>query len=63
MPLITPNEALVRCIEHREIFHDEMLELMRMLMRGEVSPQLSAALLMGCASRKKRWAKLPQRHR
>jgi len=27
--MITPSEALHRCIEHREIFHDEMLHLMR----------------------------------
>ena len=32
---ITPSEALTRCIEHREIFHDEMLSLMRMIMTGE----------------------------
>ena len=49
---ITPNEALARCIEHREIFHDEMLDLMRMLMRGELSPQISAALLMGLRVKK-----------
>jgi anthranilate phosphoribosyltransferase len=52
MPPITPNEALARCIEHREIFHDEMLELMRMLMRGEMSPQLASALLMGLRVKK-----------
>ena len=40
--MITPNEALHRCIEHREIFHDEMLHLMRMLMRGEMSPAIAA---------------------
>src|SRR5690625_2219351 len=44
---ITPTEALVRCIEHREIFHDEMLHLMRMVMRGELRPALTAALLLG----------------
>lgn len=49
---ITPTEALSRCIEHREIFHDEMLHLMRMLMRGEVSPQLSSALIMGLRVKK-----------
>jgi anthranilate phosphoribosyltransferase len=42
----------VRCIEHREIFHDEMLHLMRMLMRGEMSPQIAAALLMGLRVKK-----------
>jgi anthranilate phosphoribosyltransferase len=49
---ITPTEALSRCIEHREIFHDEMLHLMRMLMRGEVSPQIASALLMGLRVKK-----------
>ena len=44
--MMTPSEALLRCIEHREIFHDEMLHLMRTLMRGEMSPTLAAALLM-----------------
>lgn len=42
---ITPIEALTRCIEHREIFHDEMLGLMRSIMTGEVSPAMMAALL------------------
>lgn len=50
--LITPTQALTRCIEHREIFHDEMLHLMRMLMRGEVSPQIASALLMGLRVKK-----------
>jgi anthranilate phosphoribosyltransferase len=50
--MITPSEALHRCIEHREIFHDEMLHLMRMLMRGEMSPTIAAALLMGLRVKK-----------
>ena len=50
--MITPAEALSRCIEHREIFHDEMLHLMRMLMRGEMSPTIAAALLMGLRVKK-----------
>ena len=41
---ITANEALQRTIEHREIFHDEMLTLMRMLMSGELSPVMTAAI-------------------
>ncbi len=49
---ITPNEALIRCIEHREIFHDEMLSLMRMLMRGEMSPSIASALLLGLRVKK-----------
>ena len=35
---ITPQEALQRTIEHREIFHDEMLSVVRMIMSGELSP-------------------------
>ena len=42
---ITPQQALVRCIEHREIFHDEMLSLFRQIMRGELSPTLMAAII------------------
>jgi anthranilate phosphoribosyltransferase len=49
---ITPQEALQRCIEHREIFHDEMLHLMRMIMSGEISPVLSAALLTSLRTKK-----------
>lgn len=49
---ITPTEALVRCVEHREIFHEEMLHLMRMLMRGEMSPQIASALIMGLRVKK-----------
>jgi anthranilate phosphoribosyltransferase len=49
---ITPTEALTRCIEHREIFHDEMLSLMRMLMRGEMSPSIASALLLGLRVKK-----------
>src|SRR5688572_31667844 len=39
---ITPHEALQRVIVHREIFFDEMVELMRQVMRGEVSPTMTA---------------------
>lgn len=42
---ITPQQALQRTIEHREIFFDEMLSLMRQIMAGEVSPVMSAAIL------------------
>ena len=44
---ITPQEALTRCIEHREIFHDEMLHLMRQIMQAQVSPVMAAAILTG----------------
>src|SRR5882672_3438452 len=49
---ITVQEALQRTIEHREIFHDEMVELMRSIMRGEVSPVMTAALLTGLRVKK-----------
>ena len=49
---ITPQEALQRTIEHREIFHDEMLKLMRMIMSGEMSPAMTAAILTGLRVKK-----------
>jgi anthranilate phosphoribosyltransferase len=49
---ITPQEALLRCIEHREIFHDEMLHLFRQIMSGEMSPTMIAALTMGLRVKK-----------
>ncbi len=49
---ITPHEALQRTIEHREIFHDEMISLMRQIMRGEVSPVMTAAILTGLRVKK-----------
>ncbi len=49
---ITPTEALVRCIEHREIFHDEMLALWRKLMSGELTPVQIAAVTMGLRVKK-----------
>ena len=49
---ITPQEALQRTIEHREIFHDEMLSLMRQIMTGEVSPVMTAAIMTGLRVKK-----------
>ena len=49
---ITPQEALQRTIEHREIFHDEMLSLMRRIMSGEMSPVMMAALTVGLRVKK-----------
>src|SRR6266850_2119992 len=49
---ITNNEALTRTIDHREIFHDEMLALMRRIMGGEMSPVMMAALLIGLRVKK-----------
>jgi len=52
MPPISAQEALQRAIEHREIFHDEMLELMRMIMSGEMTPVMIAALTIGLRVKK-----------
>src|SRR4030066_1074834 len=49
---ITNLEALTRVIEHREIFHDEMLDLMRQIMSGEMSPGMIAAITIGLRVKK-----------
>ncbi|MGC2457514.1 MAG: anthranilate phosphoribosyltransferase [Gallionellaceae bacterium] len=50
--MITPQQALVRLIEQREIFYDEMLSLMRQIMRGEVSAAQIAGILVGLRVKK-----------
>jgi anthranilate phosphoribosyltransferase len=52
MTKITPQQALQRTIEHREIFFDEMLDLMRQIMRGEISPLMTAAIITGLRVKK-----------
>ncbi len=49
---ISAQEALVRTIEHREIFHDEMLHVVRQIMSGEMSPVMMAALITGLRVKK-----------
>ncbi len=49
---LTPQQALLRCIDHREIFHDEMLALFRQIMGGEMSPVMIAALTVGLRVKK-----------
>lgn len=49
---MTPQEALQRIIEHREIFHDEMVDLMRQIMSGQVSPVLISAIITGLRVKK-----------
>ena len=49
---ITAQEALQRTIEHREIFHDEMLHIMRLIMSGEMSPVMMASLITGLRVKK-----------
>ena len=50
--MITPQQALTRLIEQREIFYDEMLSLMRQVMSGEVSPAQIAGILVGLRVKK-----------
>ena len=52
MSQLSDQQALQRVIEHREIFHDEMLGLMRRIMRGEMSPVVMAALVTGLRVKK-----------
>src|SRR5262245_19814557 len=47
-----PQDALIRVIEHREIFHEEMVSLMRQMMGGELSPALIAAIIIGLRVKK-----------
>jgi len=49
---ISPQEALIRTIEHREIFHDEMLHIVRQIMNGDMSPVMMAALITGLRVKK-----------
>lgn len=49
---MTPQAALQRVIEHREIFHDEMISLMRQIMGGEVTPVMIAAIIAGLRVKK-----------
>jgi len=44
---MTPQEALNRLIERREIFHDEMLSIMRQIMSGQLTPVQIAGIIIG----------------
>ncbi len=50
--MITVQQALTRLVEQREIFHDEMLSLMRQIMGGELTPAQIAAVIMGLRVKK-----------
>src|SRR3989338_3126176 len=50
--MMTPKQALVRLIDQREIFYDEMLSLMRQIMSGEVTPAQIAGILVGLRVKK-----------
>ena len=49
---MTPQAALQRVIEHREIFHDEMVSLMQQIMSGQVTPVMIAAIVTGLRVKK-----------
>ena len=48
----SPQEALQRVIDHREIFPEEMQSLFHQIMAGEVSAALTAAILTGLRVKK-----------
>jgi anthranilate phosphoribosyltransferase len=50
--MITAQQALVRLVEQREIFHDEMLALMRQIMGGELTPAQIAGIIIGLRVKK-----------
>jgi len=52
MKAITIQEAIQRTVEHREVFHDEMLHIMRQIMRGELTPAQIAGFIIGLRVKK-----------
>ena len=52
MKQITVAEAIQRTVEHREVFHDEMLHIMRQIMRGELTPAQIAGFTIGLRVKK-----------
>ena len=44
---MTPKAALQKLIDHVDLTHDEMLDVMGQIMRGEFTPAQTAGLLMG----------------
>jgi anthranilate phosphoribosyltransferase len=52
MKQITIAEAIQRTVEHREVFHDEMLHIMRQIMRGELTPAQIAGFITGLRVKK-----------
>ncbi len=49
---ISIAEAIQRTVEHREIFHDEMLHVMRQIMSGELTQAQIAGFVMGLRVKK-----------
>jgi anthranilate phosphoribosyltransferase len=52
MKQISVAEAIQRTVEHREVFHDEMLHVMRQIMRGELTPAQIAGFIVGLRVKK-----------
>jgi anthranilate phosphoribosyltransferase len=52
MKQISIAEAIQRTVEHREVFHDEMLHVMRQIMRGELTPAQIAGFIIGLRVKK-----------
>src|SRR3954465_14664028 len=52
MKQITIAEAIQRTVEHREVFHDEMLHVMRQIMRGELTPAQIPGFVVGLRVKK-----------
>ena len=52
MKQISIAEAIQRTVEHREVFHDEMLHIMRQIMRGELSPAQIGGFIIGLRVKK-----------
>ena len=49
---ISISEAIQRTVEHREIFHDEMLHVMRQIMSGELTQAQIAGFVIGLRVKK-----------
>jgi anthranilate phosphoribosyltransferase len=49
---ISIADAIQRTVEHREIFHDEMLHVMRQIMSGELTQAQIAGFIMGLRVKK-----------
>ena len=45
--MISIDDALTRLVEHREVFHDEMMDLVRAMIEGKLTPVQIAALMIG----------------
>ncbi|WP_165088687.1 anthranilate phosphoribosyltransferase [Neisseria yangbaofengii] len=45
--MITPQQAIERLINNNELFYDEMTDLMRQIMSGQVPPEQIAAIMTG----------------